>query len=204
MASPEQNQKDPNDQAGEEGGNKVQDIESKWKWWPEMPHWRDKGWFFIYYPGFFVMIIFCCIYIFANPDKVVWFGKVDFNPRLFATKEEAEASNAEDIENVHLTFKLWFIFCMVNLIVMIAIGIPRHCNKRYENRGIIPYAYYFFAVVWLAMWAVGLHLRFQEAGRAVCNDDDYCDPIAEVDVSADGSTEPCVPTMLYDYENKLI
>ena len=165
-----------------------------------MYYWRDYAWYGIYYPGFLAMIGTCLKYIIKNPDEDVWYGKVDFNARLFATKEEAEASNAEDIENVHRVFQFWFIFCAINLFLMIAVGIPRHFNQKYENGGAIAWAYYIFAVIWLAMWAIGLHLRFQEAGRAVCNDDEYCDPMADVD----GSEEPCVPSMLYDYEIKLI
>ena len=51
-----------------------------------MIHWRDIGWFIIYYPGFLVLIGTCIYFIFFNPDPVVWFGKVDFNPRLFETE----------------------------------------------------------------------------------------------------------------------
>ena len=68
---------------GEDQTPKVK--KSEW-YWPEMIHWRDIGWFIIYYPGFFILIIFCFIFIFFNPDPVVWFGKVDFNARLFETE----------------------------------------------------------------------------------------------------------------------
>ena len=92
---------------------------------------RDLGWFLIYYPGFLVLIIFCVIYVVKNPDPIVWYGKVDFNSRLYPTKEAAEADNAEEIENVHKTFIWWFFFCAINLFCMIIIGIPRHFNERF-------------------------------------------------------------------------
>ena len=89
---------------------------------------RDLGWFFIYYPGFMALIGFCGWFFFKSPDPIVWYGKTDFNSRLYPTKEAAEADNAEDIKNVHRSFLIWFACCGVNLLCMIFIGIFRHCN----------------------------------------------------------------------------
>ena len=90
---------------------------------------------------------------------------------------------------------------MINLISMIAVGIPRHFNKKFDDDPWVAGFYFFFAAGWLVMWAVGLHLRFQEAGRAVCSDDEYCDPAAEIDAN---NADPCEPTMLYSEEYALI
>ena len=90
---------------------------------------------------------------------------------------------------------------MLNLICMIGFGIPRHFNKSCDANTIVAVGYFIFAVGWLVMWAVGLHLRFQEAGRAVCNDDEYCDPSAEI---TSENPDPCEPTMLYSEEYALI
>jgi len=79
---------------------------------------------------------------------------------LYPTEQDAENAQAEEIENVHKTFKYWFFFYMLNLMSMIGIGIFRHFRFEYEDSNIIRAIYYLFGGWWLAMWGLGLHLRF--------------------------------------------
>ena len=201
MSSPkvEQGEGEPNGESIDEKNKPATTSPSKWRW-PKLRFGRDYLWYGIYYPGFLVLICVCMWLAFGNPDQVVWFGKVNFNPRLYASEADAEADNAEDIENVHRTFKIWFIVCALNLLCMMVVGLFKHGNKRYEvNMGdkdivIVAAFYYVFAIWWLAMWGIGLQFRFQEAGLAACNDETWCDPVDTT----------CGPTELTEAEAQLI
>lgn len=137
-----------------------------------MIYWRDKGWFGLYYIGGVALIGCCAWFTFGNPDNPVWYGLKDNEARLYETKLDAENDEADDIENVHRTFKIWFGLFMINLICMIIIGIPRHWHSKFEKNKVVSVIYYICALWWLVMWGLGLHFRFQEAGRAVCRDRD--------------------------------
>ena len=139
----------------------------------------------------------CCIWLcFGNPDPLVWYGEKDYNSRLYESLGAAESDHAENIEDVHMTFKWWFGICSINLACTIAIGIPRHCNKRLGASPFVYWFYFFCFAWWLGMWGFGLHFRFKESGRAVCNEGNACD-------KAD-SSEPCPDTMLHTDEEDLI
>ena len=157
---------------------------------------RDIGWFGIYYIGFTGMIIACILFTVKNPDAQVWYGEVDFNSRLYSSYEAAQNDHADNIENMHKTFRIWFGICGFNLLFMIFIGIPRHCNRKLgKDSKIVAGIYYLCFFWWLVMWALGLHFRFKEAGRAVCNEANVCD---------EDAAEPCPDTKLLRSESELI
>ena len=93
---------------------------------------------------------------------------------------------------------------------IIAIGIFRHCVVRTADgeSTVVMYIYYFFGLCWLGMWGLGLHWRFSESGRAVCNETIPCapEPVAD-DAGADPALipeEPCVPSTATDAELELL
>ena len=97
---------------------------------------------------------------------------------------------------MHKTFRFWFAICGLNLVCMILIGIFRHFNRKLEKESNTVSIIYFTCFAWwLAMWACGLHFRFKESGRAVCNEGSACDPEKD---------EACSDTMLLKSESELI
>ena len=122
---------------------------------------------------------------------------MDFNSRLYPSYEAATIDQADNIENMHKTFRFWFAICGLNLVCMIFIGIFRHFNRKLEKESLtVAIIYYACFAWWLGMWACGLHFRFKEAGRAVCNEGSACDETT--------SDTPCPDTMLLKSEAELI
>ena len=55
-----------------------------------------------------IWLVYLGIYSFNNPDKPAWYGLIDGKPSLFANQEEATASNATELTNIHERFVAWF------------------------------------------------------------------------------------------------
>ena len=102
---------------------------------------------------------------------------------------------------MHLHFKIWFVLCLLNLVSLMIIGIFRHCLTNYadgKNKWVTG-IYYLFSAWWLGMWVYGLHVRFQDSGRAVCNKNLPCD-----NAPLDATSEPCMPNDISEAEIELL
>ena len=59
------------------------------------------------------LVVFLGIFALANPDKPAVYGKLDDEPALYASMEEAIEAGATDLSNVHALFVHWSLWGFV-------------------------------------------------------------------------------------------